>query len=87
MNNFGLDHRVSLDDGSRMLQAREHAAELRVARGTPNRPDLGRGSDADEPCNDRRRHALALAVSRLFANLRRQRITRSDPCGEGAASV
>lgn len=84
MNNFGLDHRVSLDDGSRMLQAREHAAELRVARGTANRPGLGRKSEAEEPCNERRRHALALAVSRLFANLRRRRIAPSDPCGEGA---
>ena len=81
MNNFGLDHRVSLDDGSRMLNAREHAAELRDARRTAGHPGLGRDDQHEEPCNERRRHSLALTVIRLFAEFRhRPRIASSDPC-------
>lgn len=74
-NTFGFDERT------RLLIAREHEAELReawrMANGTSRRPE----PEPEEPCSERREHALALSVARLFAGLRRRpRIAVADPC-------
>ena len=75
-NSFGLDERT------RMLVAREHAAELRESWRAANSPRRVREDELQQPCSERRRdQSLALVLARLFSGLRRRtRIDVADPC-------